>query len=59
MSIFMVEDGALAGRVKDYLVKQDRCLEVSIDKEKYPGRGALLQKEQGIENTPNKVDDEL
>ncbi len=45
-SIFLLNDGALAGDVKDFLVKQDRCLEVGIDKDKFPGRGALLQKEQ-------------
>lgn len=33
----MVKDGSLAWEVKDYLIKQERCLEVTIDNERYVG----------------------
>jgi hypothetical protein len=36
-AIFMLQDGALAGEIKDYLVKQERCEEVMVDNEKFPG----------------------
>lgn len=36
-AIFMVNDGATAWDIKDFLVKQDRCLQVVIDNETFPG----------------------
>ena len=33
----MIQDGALAYEIKEFLIKQDRCLEVTIDSEQYPG----------------------
>lgn len=36
-AIFMVNDGATAWEIKDFLIKQDRCLEVTIDQETFPG----------------------
>jgi hypothetical protein len=36
-AIFMVKDGSRAWEVKDYLINQERCLEVTIDNEKYMG----------------------
>ena len=38
--IFMLKDGAMAWEVKDYLVQQDRCEEVTIEGKSYPGRAA-------------------
>jgi hypothetical protein len=42
--LFLVQDGSLAYDVKNYLVQQRRCLEVSIDNQAYPGRGAKVRK---------------
>ena len=36
----MLKDGAMAWEVKDYLVKQDRCEEVTIEGKSYPGKAA-------------------
>lgn len=36
-AIFMIKDGSLAWEIKEFLVKQERCLEVNIDDEIYPG----------------------
>lgn len=39
----MVSDGAKAWDIKDYLVTQDRCEEVTIEGKSYPGKGASKQ----------------
>ncbi|XP_046544043.1 LRP chaperone MESD-like, partial [Haliotis rubra] len=44
--LFMVSDGAKAWDVKDFLVQQDNCEEVTIEGQNYPGKGA-----------PKKADD--
>lgn len=36
-AIFMLQDGGLAWEIKDFLVKQERCLEVTFDDNTYPG----------------------
>jgi hypothetical protein len=36
-AIFMVKDGSVAWEVKDFLIKQERCLEVTIENERYVG----------------------
>lgn len=36
-AIFMVDDGATAFEIKDFLIKQERCLEVKIDNEIFKG----------------------
>jgi hypothetical protein len=36
-AIFMINDGAVAWEIKDFLIKQERCLEVTIDSETFPG----------------------
>ena len=36
-AIFMIPDGSLAMQIKNFLVKQDRCLEVTVDSEVFPG----------------------
>lgn len=38
-AIFMLKDGSFAWEIKDFLVKQDRCYEVSIDNEIFDGNG--------------------
>ena len=36
----MLKDGAMAWEVKDFLVQQDRCEEVTIEGKNYPGKAA-------------------
>ena len=36
-AIFMIKDGSLAYEIKDFLIKQEKCLEVTIDNEKFDG----------------------
>ncbi|XP_062567936.1 LRP chaperone MESD-like [Saccostrea cucullata] len=38
--IFMIKDGAKAWEIKDFLVTQDRCEEVTIEGKNYPGAAA-------------------
>jgi hypothetical protein len=30
-------DGSLAGEIRDFLIKQERCKDVTIDSQVYPG----------------------
>lgn len=36
--IFMLKDGAMAWDIKDFLVNQERCEEVTIEGKNYPGK---------------------
>ncbi|XP_033846667.1 LRP chaperone MESD [Periophthalmus magnuspinnatus] len=38
--IFMLRDGSVAWEVKDFLVSQDRCAEVTVEGQVYPGKAA-------------------
>ncbi|XP_073424764.1 LRP chaperone MESD [Dendrobates tinctorius] len=38
-AIFMLRDGAYAWEVKDFLVGQDRCADVTLEGQVYPGKG--------------------
>ncbi|XP_044139168.1 LRP chaperone MESD [Bufo gargarizans] len=38
--IFMLRDGGYAWEVKDFLVGQDRCADVTLEGQVYPGKGA-------------------
>jgi hypothetical protein len=42
--LFLLQDGSQAYEVKDFLVQQDRCQEVTIDNRPYYGKGAKVQK---------------
>ncbi|CAL8363942.1 unnamed protein product [Boreogadus saida] len=37
-AIFMLKDGALAWEVKDFLVQQERCLDVTVEGQVFPGK---------------------
>lgn len=50
-AIFMLRDGSMAWEVKDFLVKQDRCLDVTVEGQVFPGMASEGQAEQ-----PNEVD---
>lgn len=38
-AIFMLRDGSYAWEIKDFLVNQDRCAEVTLEGQMYPGKG--------------------
>uniref|UniRef100_A0A671TRW6 LRP chaperone MESD n=1 Tax=Sparus aurata TaxID=8175 RepID=A0A671TRW6_SPAAU len=38
--IFMLRDGSMAWEVKDFLVSQDRCMEVTVEGQVFPGKAA-------------------
>ena len=38
--MLQVKDGANSFDVKDFLIKQDRCAEVTIDQQSWKGKGA-------------------
>ncbi|XP_038079159.1 LRP chaperone MESD-like [Patiria miniata] len=39
-AIFLLTDGSLAWEIKDFLIEQDRCDEVTIDSQVYYGKGS-------------------
>ena len=39
-AIFMLKDGAAAWQLKNFLIQQDRCYEVTIDNKNYYGKGS-------------------
>ena len=38
--LFLLQDGSQAYEVKDFLIEQDRCEEVTIDNRPYYGKGS-------------------
>ncbi|KAM8888830.1 LRP chaperone MESD [Synchiropus picturatus] len=44
--IFMLRDGSLAWEVKDFLLDQERCQDVTVEGQVFPGRAAKKQEEQ-------------
>ncbi|XP_069498172.1 LRP chaperone MESD [Ambystoma mexicanum] len=52
-AIFMLRDGSYAWEIKDFLVKQERCADVTVEGQVYPGKGAETEKQN--ENDKNKV----
>lgn len=38
-AIFLLRDGSYAWEIKDFLVNQDRCAEVTLEGQMYPGKG--------------------
>ena len=38
-AIFMLRDGGYAWEIKDFLVSQDRCADVTLEGQVYPGTG--------------------
>ncbi|CAB1455833.1 unnamed protein product [Pleuronectes platessa] len=51
--IFMLRDGSLAWEVKDYLVAQERCMDVTVEGQVFPGKPA--KKGSGKDNQQNGV----
>ncbi|CAF1017587.1 unnamed protein product [Rotaria magnacalcarata] len=52
--LFLLKDGSQAFEVKDFLVKQDRCKEVTIDNRPYYGKGAYGKGAQESDKHPKK-----
>lgn len=38
--IFMLRDGSMAWEVKDFLVSQERCVDVTVEGQVFPGKAA-------------------
>ncbi|KAM8780617.1 LRP chaperone MESD [Rhynchonycteris naso] len=45
-AIFMLRDGSYAWEIKDFLVSQDRCADVTLEGQVYPGKGGGGGKEK-------------
>ena len=59
-AIFMLRDGAMAWEVKDFLVSQERCADVTVEGQVFPGKGAKKDggnnaKEHGEGNAKKKM----
>lgn len=53
-AIFMVQDGSRSIEIKNFLVEQDRCLEVSVDSKKFPGKKNLEEWKKAEEKEKKK-----
>ncbi|KAM6950416.1 LRP chaperone MESD [Lycodopsis pacificus] len=51
--IFMLRDGSVAWEVKDYLVSQERCMDVTVEGQVFPGKAA--KKDDVKYKQPNEV----
>ncbi|KAM4602586.1 LRP chaperone MESD [Polymixia lowei] len=51
--IFMLRDGSFAWEVKDFLISQDRCMEVTVEGQVFPGNAA--KKDDSKSKEQNKV----
>ncbi|XP_078283254.1 LRP chaperone MESD [Rhinoraja longicauda] len=45
-AIFMLRDGSYAWEIKDFLVNQERCADVTVEGQTYPGKGAEKKKNE-------------
>ncbi|XP_070820415.1 LRP chaperone MESD [Chaetodon trifascialis] len=56
--IFMLRDGSMAWEVKDFLVAQERCVDVTVEGQVFPGKAAKVDnakhKQQNEGNTKKK-----
>lgn len=60
--IFMLRDGSLAWEVKDFLVAQERCMDVTVEGQVFPGtqqNGPSAQKKSTKPDLDGKVKQEL
>ncbi|KAM3625036.1 uncharacterized protein V6R79_005957 [Siganus canaliculatus] len=51
--IFMLRDGSMAWEVRDFLVSQERCTDVTVEGQVFPGKAA--KKDDAKYKQPNKV----
>lgn len=56
--IFMLRDGSMAWEVKDFLVSQERCVDVTVEGQVFPGKAAkkdnIKYKQQNEVNAKKK-----
>lgn len=56
----MLRDGSMAWEVKDFLVSQDRCMEVTVEGQVFPGKAAkkddAKHKQQNEVNSKKKTE---
>ncbi|XP_069767933.1 LRP chaperone MESD [Narcine bancroftii] len=45
-AIFMLRDGSYAWEIKDFLINQERCTDVTVEGQTYPGKGAEKKKNE-------------
>ncbi|RUS91718.1 hypothetical protein EGW08_000544, partial [Elysia chlorotica] len=57
--LFMLKDGAKAWEVKDFLVTQERCEEVTIENQNFPGAGAAAKGKKQDQKKSKKEKSEL
>lgn len=53
--IFMLRDGSMAWEVKDFLVSQERCVDVTVEGQVFPGKAA--KKDDTKYKQSNEVND--
>ncbi|KAK9971338.1 hypothetical protein ABG768_024710 [Culter alburnus] len=55
--IFMLRDGSYAWEIKDFLVSQDRCEDVTVEGQVYPGKAAKKDAKGNEQNESKKKGD--
>ncbi|XP_010002376.1 PREDICTED: LDLR chaperone MESD [Chaetura pelagica] len=54
-AIFMLRDGGYAWEIKDFLINQERCADVTLEGQVYPGKGAEESEKVKNKTKPEKV----
>ncbi|KYO21104.1 LRP chaperone MESD isoform X1 [Alligator mississippiensis] len=54
-AIFMLRDGSYAWEIKDFLVNQERCADVTLEGQVYPGKGAEESEKVKNKTKPEKT----
>ncbi|XP_049639929.1 LRP chaperone MESD isoform X2 [Suncus etruscus] len=53
-AIFMLRDGSYAWEIKDFLVDQDRCADVTLEGQVYPGKGGGSREKNATKTAKGK-----
>ncbi|XP_020645704.2 LRP chaperone MESD [Pogona vitticeps] len=53
-AIFMLRDGSYAWEIKDFLINQERCADVTVEGQMYPGKGAKEKEKDKNKTKPEK-----
>ncbi|XP_010292319.1 PREDICTED: LDLR chaperone MESD [Phaethon lepturus] len=54
-AIFMLRDGGYAWEIKDFLINQERCADVTLEGQVYPGKGAKESEKVKNKTKPEKA----
>ncbi|NWR69104.1 MESD protein, partial [Centropus unirufus] len=54
-AIFMLRDGGYAWEIKDFLISQERCADVTLEGQVYPGKGAEESEKVKNKTKPEKA----